>query len=161
MTKQQGVKGKYQRTLNEKYEMYLNSVTRIINTNNSVVAIIILMLSEPDFVSHWFIGAHLHVVTSDRTPGGFSPIKFQSNKRLISTWVLCNKKWLWWKQVNKTKPSKSITEHRQGKLLNKTPTDKDTFIHNLFNHPKECNLAASTGVDKHNGNSCERYTFLY
>jgi hypothetical protein len=33
MTKQQGVKGKYQRTLNEKYEMYLNSVRRIINTN--------------------------------------------------------------------------------------------------------------------------------
>ena len=33
MTKQQGVKGKYQRTLNEKYEMYLSSVRRIINTN--------------------------------------------------------------------------------------------------------------------------------
>jgi len=32
MTKQ-GVKGKYKRTLNEKYEMYLNSVRRIINTN--------------------------------------------------------------------------------------------------------------------------------
>jgi len=33
MTKQ-GVKGKYQRTMNEKYEMYLyNSMRRIINTN--------------------------------------------------------------------------------------------------------------------------------
>jgi len=32
MTKQ-GVKGKYQRTLNEKYEMYLNGMRRIINTN--------------------------------------------------------------------------------------------------------------------------------
>jgi len=32
MTKQ-GVKGIYQRTLNEKYEMYLNSTRRIINTN--------------------------------------------------------------------------------------------------------------------------------
>ena len=32
MTKH-GVKGKYQRTLNEKYEIYLNSMRRIINTN--------------------------------------------------------------------------------------------------------------------------------
>jgi len=32
MTKQ-GVKGKYQRTLNEKYEIYMNSMKRIINTN--------------------------------------------------------------------------------------------------------------------------------
>ena len=32
MTKQ-GVKGKYQRTLNEKYEIYLNSMRRIINTH--------------------------------------------------------------------------------------------------------------------------------
>jgi len=32
MTKQE-VKGKYQGTLNEKYEMYLNSMRRIINTN--------------------------------------------------------------------------------------------------------------------------------
>ena len=32
MTKQ-GVKGKYQRTLNEKYETYLNSMRRIINTD--------------------------------------------------------------------------------------------------------------------------------
>ena len=31
MTKQ-GVKGKYQTTLNEKYEMYLNSMRRMINT---------------------------------------------------------------------------------------------------------------------------------
>jgi len=32
MTKQ-GAKGKYQRTLNKRYEMYLNSMRRIINTN--------------------------------------------------------------------------------------------------------------------------------
>ncbi len=32
MTKQ-GVKGKYQRTLNDKYEMYLSSIRRIINTH--------------------------------------------------------------------------------------------------------------------------------
>jgi len=129
MTKQ-GVKGKYPRTLNEKYEMYLyNSMRRIINTNthnikstnyntvqviqqshglgwdnysllwstwykNSVVLIIILMPSEQDLKSHWFNGAQLYVATSDSTPGGFFPIKFESHKRLISTWVLCNKKWL-------------------------------------------------------------------
>ena len=34
MTKQ-GVKGKHQRTLNEKYEIYLNSMRRIINTKKS------------------------------------------------------------------------------------------------------------------------------
>jgi len=33
---------------------------------------------------------------------------------------------------------------RQGKLLNKTPTYKDTFLHKLSNHPKEFNLAACT-----------------
>ena len=32
MTKQ-GVKGKYQRTMNEKYGIYVNSTRRIINTN--------------------------------------------------------------------------------------------------------------------------------
>ena len=37
MTKQQGVKGKYQRTLNEKYEMYLNSISRIIITNTHTI----------------------------------------------------------------------------------------------------------------------------
>jgi len=86
MTKR-GVKGKYQRKANEKYEIYLNSMRRIINTNthktkstnyntvqviyycldlggtitvycnelgtlNSLVAIIILMPSEQDFISH-------------------------------------------------------------------------------------------------------------
>ena len=60
----------------------------------------------------------------------------------------------------KTKPF-NIAEHRQGKLLNRTPTYKDTFIHNFPNHPKEYNLAACKEKDKNNGNSCERYTFLY
>jgi hypothetical protein len=30
-------------------------------------------------------------------------------------------------------------------LLNRTPTDKEAFLHNLSNHPKEYNLAACTG----------------
>ena len=37
-----------------------------------------------------------------------------------------------------------LNTDRQGKLLNKTPTYKDTFLHNLSNHPKEFNLAACT-----------------
>jgi len=44
-----------------------------------------------------------------------------------------------------TKPSNNITEYRQGKLLNKTHTDKETFLHNLSTHPKEFNLTACTG----------------
>jgi len=35
-----------------------------------------------------------------------------------------------------------LNTDRQGKLLT---TDKDTFLHNLSNHPKEYNLAACTG----------------
>ena len=35
MTKRE-VKGKYQKTLNEKYEMYLNSMRRIINTHTHI-----------------------------------------------------------------------------------------------------------------------------
>jgi hypothetical protein len=38
-----------------------------------------------------------------------------------------------------------ITEHKQGKLLNRTPTNKDTFLHNFSYHPMEYNLAACTG----------------
>ena len=33
----------------------------------------------------------------------------------------------------------------QGKLLNRTPTYKHTFLHNLSDQPKEYNLAAYTG----------------
>jgi len=32
-----------------------------------------IRIGPQDFVSHWFNGAHLHVSTSDRTPGGYSP----------------------------------------------------------------------------------------
>jgi hypothetical protein len=44
--------------------------------------------------------------------------------------------------TKKNPPFNSINEHRQGKLLT---TDKDTFLHNLSNHPKEYNLAARAG----------------
>jgi len=35
-----------------------------------------------------------------------------------------------------------LNTDRQSKLFNNTPTYKDTFLHNLSNHPKEYNLAA-------------------
>ena len=47
-----------------------------------------------------------------------------------------------------TKPNHStalLNTRRQGELLNRTHSNKDTFLHNLCNHPKEYNLAASTG----------------
>jgi hypothetical protein len=38
-----------------------------------------------------------------------------------------------------------LNTDRQGELLNRTPTYKDTFLHNLSNHPMEYNLAAFRG----------------
>ena len=38
-----------------------------------------------------------------------------------------------------------LNTDRQGELLNKTPTYKDKFLHNLTTHSKEFNLAACTG----------------
>ena len=54
-----------------------------------------------------------------------------------------------------------LNTDRQGKPLNRTPAYKDTFLHNLSNHPMEYNLAACTEDGQNNGNSCERYIFLY
>jgi len=42
-------------------------------------------------------------------------------------------------QGNKTNPFNNITERTQ------TPTYKDTFLHNVSNHPMEYNLAEYTG----------------
>ena len=111
-----------------------------------MVAIIILLPSEQDFVSHWFNGAHLHVSTSHRTPGGFSP---SSSKVIHASSVYeyhviksgyDENRWI--KQNHTTA---LLNTGRQGKLLNRTPTYKDTILHNLSNHPKEYNLAACTG----------------
>jgi hypothetical protein len=46
-----------------------------------MVAIIILMPTEQDFVSHQFNDAQLFVSASDSTPGGFSP----SSLKVINT----------------------------------------------------------------------------
>ena len=75
------------------------------------------------------------------------PVKFESHKRLISIheyYVIKSG----YDDNRLTKQNHStalLNTDRQGKLLNRTPTDKDTFLHNLSNHPKEYNLAACTG----------------
>jgi len=38
-----------------------------------------------------------------------------------------------------------VNTDRKRKLVNKTPTYKDTFLRNFSNHPKEFNMAACTG----------------
>jgi len=79
------------------------------------------------------------------TQGGFSP---SSSKVINASSVYEHyiiKSGYKKKQVNKTNPFNSITEHGQGKLLNRTPTYKDIFLHNLSNHHNEFNLAAYTG----------------
>ena len=62
--------------------------------------------------------------------------------------------------VNKTKPF-NITEHRHGKLLNRTPTYKDTFYIIYLITPRNITWQHVQGKNKNNGNSCVRYTFLY
>jgi len=70
------------------------------------------MPSEEDFISHRFNGAHVHVLSSEKTPGGFSP----SRSKVInisSVYEYYVIKVAIEKQVNHTKPFNSITEHRQ------------------------------------------------
>jgi len=93
------------------------------------------MPSEEVFVSHWFNGAHLHALTSDRTPGGFSP---SSSKAINASSVLYGYyviKIGYKELVNHS--TVLLNTNRQGKLLNRTPTHKDTFLYNLSNQPKD------------------------
>ena len=111
-----------------------------------MVAIIILMPSEQDFVSHWFNSAHLHVSASDRTPGGFYPssLKVINASSIYEYYVIKSV----YEKNGLTKQNHStalLNTDRQGKLLKRTLTNKDTFLHNLPNHPMEYNLAACRG----------------
>jgi hypothetical protein len=76
-------------------------------------------------------GAQL-VSTSESTPGGISPVQFKSHKHLVSIPVHVVKSG--YDENRLTKPNHStalLNKDRQGELLNKTPTYKDTFQHNL------------------------------
>ena len=53
-----------------------------------MVAIIIVMPSEQNFISHLFNGAHLHVSTSNRTPGGFPPSKVINASSVYEYYVI-------------------------------------------------------------------------
>ena len=87
------------------------------------------MPSELDFVSHWFNGAHLHVATSDRTPGGFplSSSKVVNDSSVHEYYVI--KSGYDENRLTKQNYSKTLQyTDRQGKLLNKTHTDKHTQV---------------------------------
>ena len=104
------------------------------------------MPSELDFISHQFNAAHLHVAISDGTPGGFAPSssKVIDASSVYEYYVVKSG----YDENRLTKQNHStavLNTDRQGKPLNKTPTDEDTFLHNLSNHPTEYNLAACTG----------------
>ena len=54
-----------------------------------------------------------------------------------------------------------LNRDRQGELLNKTPTYNDKFYTIYLITPRNKTWQHVQGMDKNNGNSCERYTFLY
>ena len=111
-----------------------------------MVAIIILMPSEQDFISHRFNDAHLHVTTSDRTPGGFSSSSLKViNAASVYEYYVVKSGYDENRLTKQNHSTALLNTDRQGKLLNKTPTYKDTFLHNLFNHPQEYNLVTCTG----------------
>ena len=60
------------------------------------------------------------------------------------------------KQIHST-----LLNNRQGKLLNRMPTYKDTFYIIYLITPRNETWQHVKGMDKNNGNSRERYTFLY
>jgi len=70
-----------------------------------MVAIIILMPSEQYFRTLYHTDLMVHIYMFQRLTGHQEDFPHQ-------VWKSCNKTWLWWKQVNKTKPFNSITEHR-------------------------------------------------
>ena len=95
-----------------------------------MVAIIILMPSEQDFVSQWFNGAQLHVSTSDRTPEGFSPssLKVINASSVYEYYVV--KSGDDENRLTKQNHSTALENtDRQGKLLSRMPTYKDIFLH--------------------------------
>ena len=74
------------------------------------------------------------------------PIQVEHHKHLISIPVHVVKSGYDEKRLTKQNHSTALLNtDRQCELLNKTPTYKDTFLHNLSTHPKEFNLAACTG----------------
>jgi len=88
---------------------------------------------------------HIHVLISDRTSGGFSPSgsKVINASSVYEYYVVKSG----YDENRLTKQNQStalLNTDRQGKLSNKTPTYKDTFLHNISNHAKEFNLAAHT-----------------
>jgi len=88
-------------------------------------------------------GAHLHVTTSDRTPGGFSP----SNLRVVnasSVYEYC--------VIEIGNDENRLTKHILTKIH---------FYTIYAVTQRNITWQQVQGMDKNNGNICERYTFLY
>jgi len=85
-------------------------------------------------------------LTSDRTSGGFSPSSSKViNASSVYEYYVIKSVFEKNKLTKQTHSTALLNMDRQGKLLNITPTYKDTFLDNLSNHHKEFNLAACTG----------------
>ena len=127
-----------------------------------MVAIIILMPSEQNFISHLFNGAHLHVSTSNRTPGGFSP----SSSKVIHTSSVYEYYAIksGYDENRLTKQNHStalLNTDTQGKLLQKHLLTKIHIYIIYLITPRNITWQHVQWMDKNNGNNCERYTFLY
>jgi len=166
--------GIYQRRLNEKYEMYLNSTRRIINTNTNktkstnynkiqviyyhldlggTITVIVIQLVYKQCGCNYHTNAirtgrritHLHVATSDRTSGGFSPSSSKViNASSVYEYYVIKSGYDEYRLTKQNHSTALLNNDSQGKFLNRTPTYKDIFLQNLYNHPKEDNLAAYT-----------------
>ena len=128
---------------------------------NSVVAIIILMPAEQDIISHWFNRAHLHVLTSDRTPGGFSPsISKVINASLVYEYYIIKSGY----EKNRLTKQTHSTALLNMDIVNYYTEHLFTKIHFYIVYlitTRNLTWQHVQGMDKNNGNSCERYTFLY
>jgi hypothetical protein len=105
--------------------------------------------------------AHLHVSSSDKTPGGFSP----SSSKVINAssayeyYVIKVAMGGGGDRLKKQNLSIALLNTgRQGKLLKRTPTYKDTFYIMHLITPWNTTWQHVQEMDKNNGNSCERYT---
>jgi len=85
-------------------------------------------------------------LTSDRTSGGFSPSSSKAiNASSVYEHYVVKSGYDENRLTKQNHSTALLNTDRQGTLLNRTPTYKDTFLHNLSNHPKGFNLAACTG----------------
>jgi len=80
------------------------------------------------------------------TPGGFSPSSSQViNASWVNEYYVIKSGYDEYRLTKQNHSTALLNTGRQGKLLNKTPTYKDTFLRNFSYKRKEYNLAACIG----------------